>query len=125
MNLALFDFDGTISFEDGSVPFVRFAARERIVVGSLLLSPLIVAYELGLVTATRLRAAIACGFSRSARGRAPRSRRALREHVPRAGFDRTRSPSSAGISSRATRWSWSALRCTPIFRAGAPSRRSS
>ncbi len=68
MNLALFDFDGTLTLGDTFVPFVHFAApRHRVAFGTLLLSPLIVAYKLGLLPATRLRAAIAyVGF----RGRA-------------------------------------------------------
>jgi len=60
MNLALFDFDGTITDRDTFTPFIRFAvSRLRVVLGTALLSPLIAAYKLGLLPATRMRAAIA------------------------------------------------------------------
>lgn len=59
MNLALFDFDGTITFKDTFTPFVRFAvSRARFAAGGVLLGPLVAGYELGLVRATRLRSAI-------------------------------------------------------------------
>jgi HAD superfamily hydrolase (TIGR01490 family) len=60
MNLALFDFDGTITSTDTFTPFIHFATpRYRLVPGMVLLSPLILGYELGLMPATRLRAAAA------------------------------------------------------------------
>jgi phosphatidylglycerophosphatase C len=59
MNLALFDFDGTITFGDSFMPFVYLAARPRVALGSVLLSPLTIGYKLGLVPATRMRAAVA------------------------------------------------------------------
>ena len=41
MNLALFDFDGTITRDDTWTPFVRCSAtRTRIAVATVLLSPL-------------------------------------------------------------------------------------
>jgi phosphatidylglycerophosphatase C len=57
MNLALFDFDGTITREDSFKPFLYFAARQRVAIGTLLLAPLLAAHELGWVSASRLRAA--------------------------------------------------------------------
>jgi phosphatidylglycerophosphatase C len=68
MNLALFDFDGTITNADTFTPFVYFAVgRARIVLGALLLAPMIIGYKLSFVSSTRLRAAIVrIGF----RGRA-------------------------------------------------------
>lgn len=58
-NLALFDFDGTITLGDTFTPFIRFALpRSRIIVGSLRLLPQIVGYRLGRVPATRMRQAI-------------------------------------------------------------------
>jgi len=58
MNLALFDFDGTITFEDTFVPFLHFAtSRSRIALGTVALSPMILAYKAGLLTGTRMRAA--------------------------------------------------------------------
>lgn len=60
MNLALFDFDGTITTADTFTPFVRFAAgRIRAITGTALLAPMILGYELGLVPAPRMRAAAA------------------------------------------------------------------
>lgn len=60
MDLALFDFDGTITHSDTFAPFLRYAAgRARLAVGSALLSPMIAAYRLGYVPATRMRAAAA------------------------------------------------------------------
>jgi HAD superfamily hydrolase (TIGR01490 family) len=60
MNLALFDFDGTITFGDTFTPFVRLSASpRRTLAGLILLSPMIVGYELGVVPATRMRSAVA------------------------------------------------------------------
>jgi phosphatidylglycerophosphatase C len=51
MDLALFDFDGTITAEPTYPGFVRFAVRpRRKLVGGLILSPLIVGYRSGLVS---------------------------------------------------------------------------
>jgi HAD superfamily hydrolase (TIGR01490 family) len=56
MNLALFDFDGTITFTDTFTPFLRVAIDpRRIAVGSVVLAPLIVGYKLGLISATAAR----------------------------------------------------------------------
>lgn len=60
MNLALFDFDGTITFEDSFTPFIHYATgRARIAIGSVLLSPMIAGYQLGWLPATKMRAAAA------------------------------------------------------------------
>jgi len=54
MNLALFDFDGTITKNDTWTTFIRFAVSPaRMRVGQVLLSPVIVGYRLGLVSASR------------------------------------------------------------------------
>jgi phosphatidylglycerophosphatase C len=59
MDLALFDFDGTITERDTFLPFIRFAVRRpRVVLGTVLLSPMILGYELAWVPATRMRAAV-------------------------------------------------------------------
>jgi HAD superfamily hydrolase (TIGR01490 family) len=56
-NLALFDFDGTITFSDTFTPFLYFASdRAHILRQSLLLAPKILSYKLGLLPATRMRA---------------------------------------------------------------------
>lgn len=58
-SLALFDFDGTITFKDTFTPFVfRAVPRARLAIGKVVLSPLIVAYKLGLLSASRMRRSI-------------------------------------------------------------------
>ena len=67
MNLALFDFDGTITSADTFTPFIRFVASpRRLLFGRLLLSPMVAGYRLGLVPGTTLRSAAArlCFFGR-------------------------------------------------------------
>jgi phosphatidylglycerophosphatase C len=60
MNLALFDFDGTITTDDTFTSFVRFAVRPaRLVAGSVLLTPIIVGYRLKTVSARRARPIVA------------------------------------------------------------------
>jgi phosphatidylglycerophosphatase C len=75
MNLALFDFDGTITNADTFTPFVYCAvSRWRIVLGALLLAPMILGYKFGLVSGTRMRSAVVFfGF----RGRLPAEVREL------------------------------------------------
>lgn len=56
MNLALFDFDGTITVGDTFSPFLRFAVRpSRVALGGLLVGPLVLGYRLRLVSASRAR----------------------------------------------------------------------
>lgn len=56
MNLALFDFDGTITDRDTFSGFLRFAVRRhRIVLGALPLSPVVALYRLGLMPAHQAR----------------------------------------------------------------------
>jgi HAD superfamily hydrolase (TIGR01490 family) len=60
MNLALFDFDGTITRGDTFSPFVRFAVRRaRKVVGGALLIPVVAGYRLNVVPASRARPIVA------------------------------------------------------------------
>ena len=60
MDLALFDFDGTITDGDGFLPFVhRAVSRPRVLAGTLWLSPLIAGYRAGWVSASRMRQSIA------------------------------------------------------------------
>src|SRR5688572_27772286 len=54
MNLALFDFDGTITSTDSWTPFMRFAVpRRRLLAGPALLLPVVVGYRLGALSASR------------------------------------------------------------------------
>jgi phosphatidylglycerophosphatase C len=58
-NLALFDFDGTITTKDTFMPFVLHAVDPlRIAAGKLVLSPLVVAYKLGVLSPSRMRRSI-------------------------------------------------------------------
>ena len=53
-NLALFDFDGTITWSDTWTPFMRFAISPgRLVAGQALLAPVVVGHRLGLVSSSR------------------------------------------------------------------------
>lgn len=59
MNLALFDFDGTLTTREMLPDFFRRAIpRRRLLIGQVLLAPLIVGYKLGLVSGTVVRSAI-------------------------------------------------------------------
>jgi HAD superfamily hydrolase (TIGR01490 family) len=60
MNLALFDFDGTITRGDTFSPFLRFAVRRsRMLAGSVLLSPVVLGYRLQWVDACKARPIVA------------------------------------------------------------------
>lgn len=62
MDLALFDFDGTITDRETMPDFMRAAVRPgRLLAGKILLLPLIAGYKFGLVSGTVVRAAI-CWF---------------------------------------------------------------
>jgi HAD superfamily hydrolase (TIGR01490 family) len=53
-SLALFDFDGTITWSDTWTPFMRLATRpSRMAAGRVLLAPVVVGYRLGAVSASR------------------------------------------------------------------------
>ena len=53
-NLALFDFDGTITWSDTWTPFMRAVIRpRRLAVGRVALSPVVVGYRLGVVSASQ------------------------------------------------------------------------
>lgn len=64
MNLALFDFDGTITSGDTFTPFLRFAiSPARAVLCGLLISPGLIAHRLGVVSTARARRIVArAGF---------------------------------------------------------------
>lgn len=65
MNLALFDFDGTITTHEMFRPFIEFAvSRRRRAVGGALLAPLVAGYKAGWVSPNLMRAAaVRCGFA--------------------------------------------------------------
>jgi phosphatidylglycerophosphatase C len=53
MDLALFDFDGTITTTDTWTPFMRLAVRPvRILAGQVFLGPIVLGYRLGMVSAS-------------------------------------------------------------------------
>ena len=63
MNLALFDFDGTITNKDTFTAFIYFAvSKQKIFWGKVLLSPKILCYKMGLLSAAKAREAVA-GFA--------------------------------------------------------------
>ncbi len=78
MNLALFDFDGTITSTDTWTPFMRMAVRpSRLRMAVVVLSPVIVGYRLGMLSSSKGRQAAArVGF-----GGEPA--RAIRQHGER------------------------------------------
>ena len=54
MNLAFFDFDGTITSTDSWTPFMRFAVPSvRLVIGRAVLLPVVVGYRWGAVSASQ------------------------------------------------------------------------
>lgn len=60
MNLALFDFDGTLTLGDNFVPFARLqASRRRKLLADVCLSPLVVGYKLGYLHASFMRQRVA------------------------------------------------------------------
>jgi HAD superfamily hydrolase (TIGR01490 family) len=65
VNLALFDFDGTITRTDTWTPFMRLAVRpSRMRMAVVLLSPVIVGHRLGMISSSRGRQAAArVGFA--------------------------------------------------------------
>lgn len=62
MNLALFDFDGTITNKDTFTGFIYYAVgRRRLMLGKLFLAPVILGYKMGVVPAAKARERVA-GF---------------------------------------------------------------
>ena len=58
-NLALFEFDGTITSKDTFTPFIFHAVEPlRMAVGKVLLSPLVAAYKLGFLSPSGMRRSI-------------------------------------------------------------------
>ncbi|MGF1909366.1 HAD-IB family hydrolase [Vibrio kasasachensis] len=56
MDLALFDFDGTITNQDAYTAFLFFATpRPRMIVGCVAVSPVILFYKIGLLPASKTR----------------------------------------------------------------------
>jgi len=59
VNLALFDFDGTITHRETFGAFIRFATpRRRRVLGAPLFLPLVAGYRLGLISGSEIRARV-------------------------------------------------------------------
>lgn len=68
-SLALFDFDNTITTNDNFTSFVHYSIpKHRVIAGTVLLSPLIAAYKMDILSASNMRAAVAmlgfCGRSK-------------------------------------------------------------
>ncbi|WP_430390287.1 HAD family hydrolase [Dyella sp. 20L07] len=64
LNLALFDFDGTITTREMFRPFIDFAvSRRRRTLGGILLGPMVIGYKLGWVSSNVMRKyAVRFGF---------------------------------------------------------------
>ena len=59
MNLALFDFDGTITTREMFPDFMRFAVTpRRLAIGKVALAPLVVGYRMGMVPGNMVRSSI-------------------------------------------------------------------
>jgi phosphatidylglycerophosphatase C len=59
MNLALFDFDGTITHREMFADFIRFAVpRRRRWLGGLVFGPMYAGYKLGIVSGNAIRASV-------------------------------------------------------------------
>lgn len=59
MNIALFDFDGTITTEDTFMRFIYDTTpKHRLIIGNILLLPFILGYKLDLISAGFMRSAI-------------------------------------------------------------------
>ncbi|MFG1485140.1 HAD family hydrolase [Halobacteriovorax sp. RZ-1] len=59
MNLALFDFDGTITFKDTFTEFIYYSvSKKKLRLGKFLLSPFVIAYKLKLLSGPTMRALI-------------------------------------------------------------------
>lgn len=81
MNLALFDFDGTITTRELMPDFVRMATtKRRLMVGRVVLAPIFVGYKAGLVSGNAIRDRIA---DFAFRGLPQRDLQAAGEHFAR------------------------------------------
>jgi phosphatidylglycerophosphatase C len=59
VNLALFDFDGTITTREMFADFMGHAvAPRRLAIGRIVLAPMLVGYKLGMVSANRVRSRV-------------------------------------------------------------------
>jgi phosphatidylglycerophosphatase C len=59
MNLALFDFDGTITQKEMFADFMRFAvSRRRRLLGAMVFMPMWVGYKVGMVSGNAIRASV-------------------------------------------------------------------
>jgi hypothetical protein len=71
VNLALFDFDGTITTREMFPDFMRFSvAPRRLAMGKVLLAPWIGGYRMGVVSGNRVRSRIV-GYAREPRDDEP------------------------------------------------------
>ena len=65
MTLALFDFDGTITSKDSFGDFIAYAVgRKKLVIGALFLSPMLLAYALGLIRSWKAKELVSTYFFR-------------------------------------------------------------
>jgi len=63
MALALFDFDGTITYKDSFGDFIAYAVgRRKFIIGAVLLSPVLVAYAAGFIRNWRAKELVSTYF---------------------------------------------------------------
>lgn len=56
MNLAVFDFDGTITIREVFPDFMRVAvSRRRLIMGSVVFAPMVSGYRLGIISGDTIR----------------------------------------------------------------------
>ena len=121
MNLALFDFDGTITNKDTFTDFIYFAVdRKRLIIGKVLLASIIFGYKLGLLPPGKAREIVA-GFG--FKGRDINELRCLgrryAEQMPPGISGRKRWKEFAGINRRGIASWWFRLRWISTCPSGA------
>lgn len=117
VNLALFDFDGTITFGDTWTPFMRLAVRpSRRLAARVLLAPRYIAYRCGVVDVGRVREmATRIGFSGEAASGVRDLGRRYASETLHDSFVRRPPSGSNGTERAAMRSSWCRHRSTSIL----------
>ena len=107
MNLALFDFDGTITTRETFPDFMRHAvAPRRLAIGKVLLAPLVIGYRFGFVPGRVIRAIVVrAGFS--GRREADIREAGERPSIPGRGFaGLVESPPTKPLIAAVEGWKW-------------------
>lgn len=87
MALALFDFDGTITFKDSFADFIKYAVGQtRFRLGVACLTPVFAGFLLGLVPAWRAKELMSIFFSAAGM---PTNSRSWRQSTPEKSYPRS------------------------------------